>query len=277
MDIIKKIIVFIFFVGSFQIFGQSVSFMSFNIRYDNPKDNANSWGNRKKELVQLIEYYHPDFLGVQEALSNQVDYIQKNCSNYHYIGIGRYGDKNGEFSALFYDTTKFELLLSETFWLSNTPNIISKGWDAALNRICTYGKFRKKNSKQVIYVLNTHFDHKGISARINSAKLIVNKVKSFGYRSKIVLMGDFNSTPEEKPIKILKKVLDDGMFVSEKAFYGPLGTFNGFDNISVIDKRIDYIFVQNLSVNTYRHIDDRRKNNLLVSDHFPVFVEIKLF
>lgn len=275
INTIIKTLVFLFLFGYFHIKAQNTSVMTFNIRYDNPNDKENSWQNRKNELIALIEYYHPDFLGVQEALYNQVQFIQNNCSNYNYIGIGRDGADKGEYSAIYYDTTKYVLIKEKTFWLSNSPDSVSKAWDAALNRICTYGKFMNKKSKQVIYLMNTHFDHKGINARINSAKLIADTILNFAEDEKIVLMGDFNALPQSKPINILNNVLKNAFLIAQKKPYGPIGTFNGFDNIHQVENQIDYIFVKNLMITKYRHIDDKRKNNLCVSDHFPVFAEIQ--
>jgi len=150
--LLRATITFWFLFGSLTVFGQTTSIMTFNIRLDNPNDNQNSWNNRKNELAGLIEYYHPDIFGIEEGLSNQVDFIKRHSSNYNFIGIGREGGTKGEYSCIYYDTTKFELLYQTTFWLSDTPDTFSVGWDAALPRICTYGKFKNKsmNDKSLI-------------------------------------------------------------------------------------------------------------------------------
>lgn len=275
--LVPKILLSLILFGSFLMYGQTTSIMTFNIRYDNPNDNENSWENRKYEVVGLIEYYHPDFLGIQEGLKEQVDFINKNTSNYEYIGIGRDdGDKKGEYSAIYYDSEKFKLIDHKTFWLSNKPDTVSIGWDASMERICTYGKFKDKVTNDSIHIFNTHFDHIGIEARKMSAKLILNKIKEFGLsNAKVVVMGDFNSIPMSEPITTLKEELEYGFENSETKFYGPLGTFNGFKNNIEIENRIDYIFTKNLKIYSYRHIDDKRLNNLCVSDHLPVIIEIK--
>jgi len=257
------------------LLGQT-SVMSYNIRHDNSSDNENSWENRKNEVAGLIEYYHPDFLGIQEGLHKQVDFIQKNTSNYKYIGVGRDGGKKGEYSAIYYNTTKFELIAQNTFWLSDRPNKISIGWDAALPRICTYGKFKNKLTNDSIHIFNTHFDHIGVKARKKATKLILKKIIEYKLNNaNVIVMGDLNSTPMSEPIAIFSKELDYGFKNSLKKFYGPLGTFNGFNNCLEIKNRIDYIFTKNITVLSYRHIDDKRVNNLYISDHFPVLIEIK--
>ncbi len=248
--------------------------MSFNIRYDNPNDGVNTWELRKDEVVGLIEYYHPDFLGMQEGLHHQVRYIEENTSNYAYIGVGRDdGRTKGEYANIFYDTSKYQLLEDNTFWLSETPDKISKGWDANIVRIYTYGKFKHKNSSKEIYVFNAHFDHKGNLSREKSAELIVQKIKALGIENQpLIVMGDFNCLPESAPIKTFKTLLEDGKENASKPFYGPEGTFNSFDPNRILENRIDYIFSKNLNVLSYRHIDDRRQNNLCVSDHLPILI-----
>lgn len=251
--------------------------MSFNIRYDNPNDKENWWENRKNELVQLIDYYHPEFLGIQEGLNHQVEFINNKLQLFDYIGVGREdGKEKGEYTAIFYDTLKYKLIESKVYWLSETPDKVSIGWDSSLERITTFGTFRNIENKDTIYIFNTHFDHIGETARKMSSKFIVSKIGELGLdEQKVIVMGDFNSEPKGLPIKILKGLLDDSIEMTQKSSYGPKGTFNGFDKDRIPKERIDYIFTKNIDVLSYRHIDDRRKNGLCISDHLPVIIEIK--
>jgi len=250
--------------------------MSFNIRYDNPNDAENCWENRKEELVQLIDFYSPEFLGIQEGLIHQLEFIIDNLNGYSYIGVGRDdGREKGEFASIIFDTTKFELIDAKTFWLSQTPDAVSVGWDASMERICTFGGFINKNTKDSIFIFNCHFDHIGKISRKMSSELILKKIKEFGLNeSSVIVMGDLNCESQDEPLQIVREELDDALEISEKPHYGPLGTYNGFNNSITVKKRIDYIFTKNLKVRSYRHIDDRRKNNLNISDHLPVLVEI---
>lgn len=251
--------------------------ISYNIRYDNPSDGENWWENRKSELVELIEFYNPDFIGIQEGMNNQVDFLNQYLDDYTYIGIGRDGEGSiSEAVPIFFDTTKYDLIENRTFWLSETPNLVSKGWDAALNRISTYGAFKNKITADTLFLFNCHFDHIGEIARKNSAQVIIQKMKEFELMDKqVIVMGDLNCEPTEDPYKILSEYFDDGMSISKKKMYGPEGTWNGFDREKIISRRIDYIFSQGLSISSYRHIDDRRKNNLHISDHLPVMIELE--
>lgn len=251
--------------------------MTYNIKYDNKNDTINNWNDRRVSLVRLIRHYEPSIFGTQEALHHQVEFIDEELPNFSFIGVGRDdGKQKGEYSPIHFDHTKFKVLISNTFWLSKTPDKISVGWDAAMERICTYGLFEELKTGNKFYVFNTHFDHIGNKAREKSAKLILKKIKKINSNKlPVVLMGDFNLRPEEKPIQLIKKKLKDGSDITQKPFYGPSGTFNGFNYKMILKNRIDYIFVKDFKVNSYLHIDDRMENNKHISDHLPVLIRIE--
>lgn len=256
---------------------QSLKVMSYNIRLSIESDKENSWENRKMEALQLMDYYHPDFFGVQEAVPQQMIDIKNNLKNYDFVGVGRDDGKNkGEFSALFYDTEKLQVLESGTFWLSETPNIPSKGWDAAYNRVCTYALFKMKKGGKKFWAFNTHFDHIGDVAREKSATLILEKIKNLNTKNlPVVLTGDFNLTEETKPLQLISKSLENAYHHSKQKPYGPRGTFTAFDINKIPTERIDYIFVKDFVTETFRTINDRRENLLYPSDHFPIMAELR--
>lgn len=258
-------------------FSQNLKIMSFNIRLQIESDKENAWTERKQDALDLLSYYHPDYFGVQEALPEQMKDIKNGLKNYDYVGVGRDdGKEKGEFSAIFYDTNKLQVLKSGTFWLSETPETPSKGWDAALNRICTYAIFKDKKSKKEFLAMNLHFDHVGNVARVKSSELILKKMKELNPKNlPLVLSGDFNLTDDTEPIKILSQNLKDSFYNSETKHYGPVGTFTGFNVNEVPKDRIDYIFVKGFKIKSHRHINDRRENLLYPSDHFPVFVDLQ--
>jgi len=255
---------------------QTTNLISFNIKYDNTGDTINNWNDRKASLAKLIQHYDADIVGIQEGLYNQVDYLNTALTSYAYVGIGRDdGKQKGEYSAIFYNTDKFKILKTNTFWLSETPEKVSVGWDASLERICTYALFQNINTKKQFWVFNTHFDHRGVQARINSAQLIYKKINEINTsKLPVILMGDLNLTPDSEPIQYLKKNLTDAMEISKQPFYGPIGTFNGFNQDRIMENRIDYFFVKNVDVLSYTHIDDRMPNNKHVSDHLPILMTI---
>ncbi len=268
---------FIVFNVSSRIYPQSHSIMSYNIRYDNAWDVENSWKIRKNKVRQLLIQYAPSIIGIQEGLLSQVQYLDSCLTDYNYVGVGREdGKEQGEFCAIYFDTTRYSVLNHSTFWLSETPDIISIGWDAALERICTYGLFKDRKTSEEFWVFNTHFDHMGTSAREQSSGMILKMIKKINRQSlPLILMGDFNSIPDSPPINKIKTDLSDALQISLEELQGPRGTFNGFNVDMPIEKRIDYIFTENFKVLSYIHINDRLNNNRHISDHLPVMVKIQ--
>jgi len=258
-------------------YGQDIKAITYNIKYDNITDTVNNWNNRKVAMVNLLNQHQPEFIGMQEVLYRQLEYLNEALTAYKYIGVGRDdGKQKGEFSPILYNADSYEALESSTFWLSKTPDKISVGWDAAMERICTYGLFQDKISKEKIWVFNTHFDHIGVKARKKSVKLILKKIKQFnGDKLPVILMGDFNLTPLEKPIQLLQKKMDDALLLSKTTLVGPKGTFNGFNVHDPMERRIDYIFTQEFDIKSYHHIDERLKSGKHISDHLPVLISAK--
>jgi endonuclease/exonuclease/phosphatase family metal-dependent hydrolase len=257
---------------------QTTKVMSYNIRFDNPNDGENSWVNRKELLCSQLAFYEPDVFGIQEALPNQVQDISNALPNYTFVGIARDGNGKGESSNIFFKKDKFKLLEQNTFWLSETPEIISKGWDAALNRICTYALLKENKTKQIFWIFNTHLDHQGEIARTKGIELILYKIKMLNTQNyPVIFMGDFNSEPTEERIINLKKLMIDSQEISEENPFGPTGTFNGFKHNEAVTKRIDYIFLSkesNFKVYKYAVLSDS-KDLKYPSDHLPVYVEIR--
>ncbi len=258
------------------LFAQEFNVASYNIRFNNPHDNENWWGHRKEATVDLLKANDLISFGVQEAVLNQMEYLDSNLENYSYVGVGRDdGKTGGEYSAIFY-RKDLKLITSGTFWLSSTPDKVSKGWDAALPRVCTYAQFEMEDGNR-FWHFNTHFDHVGVEARAESAQLITDKIKEMtGKRDAVILTGDFNVTPDTDPYANIVKYMDDDLEKSKGKLIGPIGTFSGFDVNSKLERRIDYIFSRNLEVLSYSHLDDKRDNGLWVSDHLPVVATFRL-
>ena len=276
---LKKALAFLIFLIGFNGFSQDIKVMSYNIRLDVASDGENRWDNRKEFLARQVKFYEPDFMGVQEALPTQMAYLLLYFNNqYDAIGVGREdGKTEGEYSAIFYNSKKYKVLQQSTFWLSETPNVPSMGWDAACKRICTYGLFENITTKQKIWVFNTHFDHVGTTARTESAKLILKKIKALNTQNyPFFLTGDFNLEPDSKPITEIKKILKDSKEIAKLTF-GPTGTFNGFEFNKPVTRRIDYIFTAptGIAVIKYAVLSDS-ENCRYPSDHLPVYAEIEI-
>jgi endonuclease/exonuclease/phosphatase family metal-dependent hydrolase len=257
--------------------GQNIKLITYNIRYDSKQDTDNPWKRRKVQIVRQIVFYEPDVFGIQEGLKHQVEYLDDQLESFDYVGVGRDDGKNeGEYSAVYYNHNLFAKLDNGTFWLSETPNKPSVGWDAALERICTWVLLEHKKTGRKLRVFNTHFDHVGEKARLNSAKLIVRKMKEISKKGEsMVLMGDLNARPDDKPIEVIDENLRDTKLVSKTEPFGPEGTYTGFDYNKPAQRRIDYIFVKDSEVLKYGVLNDP-VNLHFPSDHFPVFAEIRL-
>lgn len=256
---------------------QLTHIITYNIKYDDKNDKVNNWNDRKEYMVKQLRHYDVSIFGLQEALLHQCAYIDSSLTDFTYVGAGRDdGLQKGEFSPIFYDSTKYEAIQSGTFWLSESPEKPGKSWDAAFPRVCTYLLLKDKELQSRFWVFNTHFDHIGVQARINSAKLITEQIKIFNRENlPVILMGDFNVEPQDVPIQTITEYLTDALTISNKPLFGPLGTFNGFTQ-NIVDKRIDYFFTKKVKVHAYVHLDDKLPNSKHISDHLPVLMSVDI-
>ena len=262
-----------FFAGT----AQSLKVMTYNIRLDIAVDGDNDWVHRKDFFTSQIQFYEPDIFGVQEATPNQVKDISASLYQYSSIGIGREGVGKGESSSIYYKKEQFSIVKSNTFWLSETPDIISKGWDAACNRVCTYALFKDLKTSKTFWVFNTHLDHIGELARTKGLKLILSKMEELNMKNDpVIFMGDFNSEPKTDRIIALKKEMNDCREISEAKPFGPSGTFNNFRHDLPVTLLIDYVFVSKnnkFKVSKFAVLSDS-KDLKYPSDHLPVYVEL---
>jgi endonuclease/exonuclease/phosphatase family metal-dependent hydrolase len=277
----KFVLMILLLSGSQFLFAQDspVRVMTFNIRFDNPADGINSWEKRRAFVVENLDRISPDIIGMQEALERQCVYLKENLHGYDYRGTGRDDGKNGgEYSPVFYRTDRFSVLDWGTFWLSSTPSDTgSVGWDAALTRICTWVKFTEKASGNQFYYLNTHFDHMGKTARIESAKLILDFINKDAKDLPVILTGDFNSSPAEEPYRILTKVdvgfADACMKVGGECTCSE-GTFNGWGT-EQNPERIDFVYYRGRWKATDYQVLKIKNGEMFISDHWPVMAVLE--
>jgi len=248
----------------------ALKFISFNIRQSGlpGQDGNNKWDNRKGATIKLIEQEAPAVFGLQEALLEQVRYIEKNLPQYTRFGVGRDdGENAGEFMAVFYLSDEFNLLRSGTFWLSETPDSVSKGWDAGCFRTVTWVLLQDKKSKKEFYYFNTHFDNQGAAARENSAKLVAKRIKDITTKkASIILGGDFNSSmsdPIFNPLKKYMNVVRECSPVTDNK-----GTFNGFGSTpnNIV---LDHFFCKNVTCKLFKTLDGNY-GAPYISDHYPI-------
>lgn len=260
-----------------------IKVMSWNIRLDTPADGQNQWKYRKSGVCDLIMNESPDLLGVQEALHNQMKDMRNGLKGYKSIGVARDdGKKAGEYSAVFYKKSRLRSLRSGTFWLSETPDQPgSRGWDAACNRVVTWSVFRDKETGREFLMMNTHFDHVGDTARIESAALIIRKSASLSGKLPVILTGDFNITDRHRAYRILTWADNEIVFTDTRKsagaeISGPEYTFVGFSDQFEASDQIDFIFATYQFMVLSHKIPDFRKGMRYLSDHLPVAVILEL-
>ncbi len=258
--------------------------LSYNIRLDVESDGENRWDNRKEKVVQTILDTEADIVGLQEVLHHQLMYIAESLAYYDWMGVARDdGIEKGEYSPIFYNKNKFSEVGSGYFWLSESPmEAGSKGWDAALPRIATWAKLQDNRTKRVVFVLNTHFDHLGQKARLESAKLILQKINVYTKKEQfpVIVTGDFNADPNNEVIKTITDtrnpfhLTDSRTACSRKS--GVDWSFHGFGKTPMKDRTLlDYVFVKNnVSVLEYEVIDNTGVGRY-DSDHCPVLVKVQ--
>lgn len=265
---------------------------TYNIRNDNQSDanNGNGWATRRDYVCQLIQYHGFDIFGTQECKYNQLEDMKERLPGFDYIGVGRDdGQQKGEYAAIFYRTDMFEVLDHGDFWLSTDTEKPNVGWDAALPRICTWGKFRLKDNGFTFIYYNLHMDHIGVVARAESAKLILKRVTENPEKLPAILSGDFNIDQHNESFKLIDEsgIMSDSYRIADFK-YQTNGTYNAFSPASPTkDERIDHIFLTDdfhvykygvLTDVYYSETKDADGNIIRVartpSDHFPVKIEL---
>lgn len=253
--------------------------MSFNIRMDHIGDSLNNWKYRKDAAAQIITYYEPDVVGMQEVLKNQLDDLKSRLPQYTALGVGRTdGEEKGEYCSLFYKTDRFDLVKSGNFGLSEIPDSIGiKGWDAACERIVTWAVLKDKVSGKELAAFNTHFDHIGKIARHESAILLLAKIREIASGVPVVITGDFNGTVDSEPISVLTEGGMKNTYSTAEVVYGPAWSFHDFGRIPIEERQlIDFIFINGqVAADKFRVIADTPDNGYL-SDHAPILANLTI-
>lgn len=247
---------------------ETIKLISYNLRNGRAQDGDNAWEKRRHATAQMLREEAPDVFGVQEAYLDQLQYIESECPQYAYVGVGRDdGAQGGETMAVFYLKSRFELLDSGTFWLSETPEKVSRGWDGACNRTTTWVELRDKTTGREFFYFNTHLDHMGKVAREEGVKLLVERIRTIAGKKPVIVGGDFN-TPVDSPIfkpltKYMKSVREKSAVSDSK------GTFNGFGSApdTIV---IDHLYFRGgLKCLEFRTLDGNY-GAPYISDHYPI-------
>jgi len=276
---------------------EPIKVMSFNIRFGTARDGANHWDKRRELVVQAIENFDPDLLGTQETLQFQANYLMKNLSGYEYVGTSRDKDpKSGEQCGILFRKERFEKVDEGQFWLSENPDQrATKSWDSSLPRIATWVVLKDKvNKEKSLVLINTHFDHRGSKARLESAKLIRNWIEKNHADDAVIITGDFNCGESSRPYKALVNKQNDLEIIDsyrakhsvagnsdadqtrsgQKEPTKQEGTFSGYRG-NKAGARIDWILHSRQFETTKANIDRFNVKDRYPSDHYPVTAELK--
>lgn len=265
--------------GVDEIYGSNPShgkfkLMSFNVRYQNSSDNSSGhgWDKRREGVYAMLKVEKPLLMGVQECLAGQRSDILKNVPEYNAIGVGRDdGKEAGEIMAIFYLKDSVSIEKWGTFWLSASPDKVSKGWDAACYRTCTWAHVRLKRSGKEFMYFNTHLDHQGTVARRESVKLIVDKIKTLNTNYlPCVLTADFNSSEDDAIFDVLRLQMKSARKTAPVT--DSYATYNAFQNSAGSGSVIDHIFYSgSLTPSEYKTVRSKWKNIDFISDHYPIY------
>jgi endonuclease/exonuclease/phosphatase family metal-dependent hydrolase len=252
-----------------------INIATYNLRNSHAQDGPNAWPARKDMVRALIRYHEFDIVGTQEGYADQIDDLAQ-MAEFGHVGVGRDDGKSaGEHSAIFFRRSRFTLLDKGDFWLSETPDRPSFGWDArCCHRLASWARLRDRSSARVLFVFSVHFDHEGEVARRASADLMLRKIAEIARNEPAICVGDFNSTPDTVQIQKMSAAMRDARQASKAPPYGPSATFNGFHVDQAPTERIDYVFVdRHFDVLKYAALSDSLAQRY-PSDHFPVVARV---
>ena len=248
--------------------------MSYNIRMGAAKDGTNSWEYRYPATALMLEDQKPDVFGVQETFNYQIRFIEDNFMDYDCVGVGRDdGKQKGEFMSIFWNKKTVKMLKWGTFWLSETPEKPSMGWDAACKRTATWALMKDKKTGKQFYFVNTHLDHRGAEAQRKGLELIVERIAQINPKGyPMVLTGDFNVKPDNAALKDLDTKMQSARKIAPRTDNHP--TFNNWGKIKP-DMVIDYIYVSGFSAcPEYHTVTEKYGTWKYVSDHYPIYAKL---
>jgi len=263
---------------SFTSGAQDLVVGSYNLRLAIASDTGNLWIARAPAVASLIRFHDFDIFGTQEGFKHQLEDIRAALPQYDYAGVGRDdGKQAGEHASVFFKKDRFKLLKKGDFWLSQTPEVPSKGWDATCcNRICSWVQLQDKKTNKKFYVFNVHFDHQGVVARKESSKLILARIKTIAANEPVILTGDFNGDQQSEWYGTIASsgILKD-TYRQVKYPYAPSSSFNGFGKSQYRNEIIDHIFTtHHFTTQKWGLLTDTYQGKY-PSDHFPVLVSLK--
>ena len=252
----------------------AITIMSFNLRNGQKDDGANSWQYRQEACAAAVMDVCPDFVGFQENTLPQDTFMSYTLKRYAHVAVGRETTNPvTESNAIYYLRSKYHLVQTNTFWLSETPNVCSKGWDGKYPRVATYAVLEHRTTHRQYLVINTHLDHQGVNARRESMQLISDTIAALQQRYPAMptfLMGDLNVTPDDEALSPTRRT----MLSAQETLSVTDITFHGWGKDSTKGKIIDYIFYQNATPTRFE-VWHKNYGVPFLSDHYPIVTQFK--
>lgn len=262
---------------------------TFNVRLKTVVDDKAGfgWDVRRDIVAGYVRENGIEIVGMQEVLQSQLEDLMQRLPEYDYVGVGRTdGKTKGEYTPIFFLRDRFKVLEKGNFWLSETPDVPgSKGWDAALERVASYVKLKDKKSGKVFMAVNTHFDHVGVTARRESAKLIMSKIQDIVGKRPAVVTGDFNVNEQDEAYQTMISPqivkgkssafqLNDAYHMTDNRT-GVRYSFHNYCHIPAEKcEKIDFIFITPSISVSRAHIEAPNPNAML-SDHNPHWADLQ--
>ena len=258
--------------------GAALTVISFNVRFSTAEDGANAWAFRKAAFGEVVRNHEVDLLGVQECLAEQAAYICECVPAYRWFGTEREADGTGEMSALFYRHERFTPLRAGNLWLSETPDILgSRSWNTECTRMATWAQLHDLDRGGTLWFVNTHLDHQSAAARLEAARLLVERIDAMAANAPVVVTGDFNSDGGEgSPAwRVFKEAGFDDAWTAADAAQGDGYSYHGFEAPIVQDQgRIDWILARGGLVARSAALLTDHADGQYPSDHFPVLAQL---
>ncbi len=255
-----------------------IKVMSFNIRWGGAADPPSVWSKRRDRLLATVKAYDPDILGVQESILRQSKFMRNSLDGYIFYGAGRdNGRLAGEMCAVFYRGDRFRRVGGGHFWLSEEPDVPgSYGWGASFPRMVSWLRLRDKTDGRTFVIANTHFDHRSKKARLNSGKMLREKIEEIAEGDPVVVIGDFNCDEDSEPYAVLMGLDEGGVPWLVDAYRevhpdrsDEEATFHGFRG-GIEGSRIDWVLHSPGFTALSAGIDRTHEGLKYPSDHYPV-------
>ena len=254
--------------------GQHVTMMSCNVRCLTPMDlGTKSWFYRAELMMADIASQVPGIIGFQEATRWQYDYLVDSLPQYDSVIDYRDDSIIAEGGPIFYHKDLYTLVDKGSFWLSETPEVMSKDWGAAHYRICSYVILTEKATDRSFVVFNTHLDHVSDEARIKGIGVVLDKIAQFGGLP-AVIMGDFNAIEGSETYESVTENFLDARYAAPVT--SDSYTYQNWGNLEQA-KRLDYFMIskEGFAAQSYGVLSAIH-GGVYSSDHCPIVLTLTL-